>query len=282
MRIDQTMFGQDFELGIDASVAAATHTLSRPNGTSIEPRTIKKMARLNIIHHVGSRSLLKAISVSGYPLLLNPGPGTVQNVLAGSAVSGFPGRALDPTALVDRANLIGCYAGPNSPVELEFQYSDGVARTLSGGIGTDQPDELLLPEVIEALDEGDVYGEPNFGLGGGEVQQANANTAETITVSYKSPRRMYLERLVVDLFKTNGAVVIPRDFRLTRIAIAGTPLLSTAVGIDCLIMSPFCSDEDGLQINVMVNSDDTIELDFACAAFGAGVSGIVQHGFFTS
>jgi hypothetical protein len=279
-RIDQTLTGQDFAIGIRAATAALAHSLTRANATSLEPRIVRMLGRLSILPDDNARGLLKSLSVSGWPLLLNPGPGTVVNVQAGSSVSGFPGRALDPLAMVDRHNTILCAAGPNSPVELGFDWS--ASRPLDGMIGTDLPDISLLPEILDSLAEGDLWGEPNYGLGGGEMIQVDANAAQTMSMTFKSPRRMYLERLVVDGFKNPASPVGIGDIRLTAFTIAGTPLFSTSAGVDVLVLSPYATDEDGLMVNDWVDTDDEISLSFACAALGAGVRGGVQVGWFTS
>lgn len=280
-RIDQTMSGQDFAIGVNAATASTQHNLNRANGTSLEPRVVRMLGRLSLLDtsNGAGRGLVTSLAVSGWPLLVTPGPGTTTNAAAATR-PGFPLRACDPRAMVDRSNTILCACGPNSPLELGVSWN--TAMPLRGLIGTDLPDIALLPEILSSLSEGDLYGEPNWALGGGEVTQANANTAETITVRYKSPRGMRLERLIVDLFRSNGGAVLPGDVLLTSMSLAGTPLLSTSAAIDALTLSPFCTDEDGLQINEQVGADTEIELQFTVVAAGAGVSFNIQHGFFTS
>ncbi len=279
MRVDQNMAGQDFSIGFNGA-SATSHVFNRANGNSLEPRVARMLGRLNVVQSTQStaRSLLKTLAISGYNLVLNPGPGTTTNGTAASP--GFPGLALAPTALVDQANLIGCAAGPNSPVELQVDYS--AATVIAGSIGTDLPEAALLPEILDALEEGDLYGEPNFALGGGEISQANPNTAETVSIAFKPPRAMRLERMVVEVFRSDNAAVIPADFTMSKFDIAGNPMLATSSGMDCLLLGSTASDEDGLQVNQRVESDDLIEIDVAVAALGAAVSGIFQVGWFTS
>lgn len=281
-RIDTTFSGQDFLIPITATAAAQTHVFSRATQTSLEPRVIRGLDRLSIdpLAQAGVRGLLQKFSVSGHPLILTPGPGSVTGVLAGSERQGFPGRALDPRAMVDLVNLLGVFAGPDTPVEMQWWWSQ--AQPLYGMIGASLPPPELFDEIKDALSEGDLFGEENFALGGGEVQQANANTLETITIAYKAPRAMFLERLIVDTFRSNNASVQAGDILLQGISIAGTPLFATSQSVDTQLLSPYSTDEDGLQINQQVGADTLIELEFQVAALGAGVSGIIQHGFFAS
>jgi len=277
MRILQ---GQDFALGALNTTAATTHNFLQEQG--LQPRTSRMLGRLSVtpsLQPLTIRGLLTRLSISGNQLLLNPTVNT-QNVAAGSFQAGFPGRGLLSTAMVDRANVIAAACGPNTPLELSWLWS--AANTFQAMIGTDLIDASLIREVEADLARGVLWGDPNFALGCGEVRQATANTVETMTLSYRAQRDMLLERLIVDVFRDDGAQPQPGDFTLTQISIAGTPLLSTAIGIDCLMLSSEASDEDGLQINERVGSNDVIEVSVAVAALGAGVSGIFQHGYFTS
>lgn len=277
MRILQ---GQDFALGALATTAATTHNFLQEQG--LQPRVARLLGRLSVapsLQPLAIRGLLTRLSISGNQLLLNPTVST-QNVLAGSFAAGFPGRGLLSTAMVDRANIIAAAAGPNTPLELSWTWSS--PNTFQAMIGTDLIDPSLIDEVERDLARGVLWGDPNFALGCGEVQQASANTQQVVTLSYRAQRDMLLERLIIDVFRSDGSQPQPGDFILTNLSIAGTPLLSTAIGIDCLMLSAASSDEDGLQINERVGSNDVIELSVQVAALGAGVSGIIQHGYFTS
>ena len=270
---------QDFSIPL-SGVAAAAHAFAA--ATAIEPREPRFLGRLNVAANPGNfPSLLTVLQISGKPVLQAPGLASSTNILAGSAIAGFPGAALDPRALCDTQNVIGCAAGPNAKIELTVAYPT-VPTMLRGSIGTDLIPPELLPPALDAMLAGRLWGEPEFALGMGQVTQANANTAETVTIAIRPERRVRLGRLVVVAYASGGALLSPGDVDLVSFTIRGNPMNSTAGNLDVELLSPFASDEDGLDVGEVVNSSDVISLSFACAAIGAAQSVILQAGFYTS
>jgi hypothetical protein len=265
---------QNFALGIDGA-SATTFALN-----TLTPRVPRMLRRLVIVapQQLGStRPLLQALSVSGSNLYL---PAANLSVVNGTVVrTGFPGEALGAAAQVDLSNVLNVAAGPTTPVELA--YSLNQAEPLTGYIGTDDVPQELMPDVLASLRAGELYGELNFALGLGEIQQSSANTAQTLQVTCKAPRSMNLKRAVVVCYRDNGGVVQSNEVKLDRFDLAGDPLLATGQSIDALALGPDCTDEDGLSVNERVESDTTIRLDFSVVAAGAGVSFILHVGFFT-
>jgi hypothetical protein len=271
---------QDFALGLRETTATATPIFTDANGNAAQPRVIKRLERLTVVkppQPLTTRLMIQSLTVSGKPLLYTAVP-TLTNALAGSYTKGFPGGFLYPDAQVDAENILAVLCGPTTPLELEFVWS--TAHTLHGMIGTDDvPPELLAAEEANVM-AGRRVGEPFWGLAVGECQQANANTAEIVTYTFTSPQRLDLSRLCVDFFKSNGAAYVEGECLLSAIRLAGDPLLATTVPVDVSLLGPLATDEDGLRIGHTVDTTTKIELDFNVAALGAGVSGIIQVGFF--
>jgi hypothetical protein len=254
--------GQDFVIPFTSPQGNA-HVFNRANGNSLEPRIPRMLGRLSMLN-VG-RGLVNRFAVSGWNLLLG---------------NGFPLEALTQGALTDRANLIGVAAGPNTPVELEYAT---VANTVSAGyIGTDPVPAELEGEILAAAEAGELWGLRNFAWGLGEQTQPNPNTAEVVSFQARIPRAMVLERMVVLCYRSDGAPVTIGSFQISRFHIRGMDMLSRTGNLDCLLLGPGNSDEDGMMVAQPINTDDLVEIDVNVAALGAGVSGIIQIGFFTS
>lgn len=260
---------QDFLIPFRDATPRTLHQLFQNGGTagSLEPRVPRMLGRLNITERgpQTGRGLLKKLALGGHNLVLG---------------DGFPLPALNPDGLVDRHNLIGCAASPKTPLELEISYAQ--AQPLTGWIGTDPIPPELEAEIVDYHQRGQLWGQPNFAWGLGE-QLGPVNATGTVTFSKRIPRGARLERIAIGGYRSDGAPINIDQVFMTRFEIAGNPMFSKSGALDLSLISAFASDEDGLMIDQVVQTDDLVEIDILFdVPFGAGINGIVQLGFFTS
>jgi len=248
---------QDFMLPF-AGASATAHKFTRQGLGTIEPRQPKMLGRLALLD-VGP-GLVTKLAVSGHQLLLG---------------DGFPAAALRPGSITDRHNVLGCAAGPNSPLELVVEYTN--AAKLSGYVGTDPVDPALLEDVLDAMEAGRLFGPGNWGWGLGEKSIAAAGG--TGKWSVRVPREANLGRLVVCVYDGGQPVNVVGDCMLQQFDIAGNDMLARSGDLDALLLDPSNSDEDGLNVGEFVTSSDLVELEFVNNH--AANAYTVQVGFWT-
>jgi hypothetical protein len=236
---------QDFQLPF-VSAAAVAHTI-----TNLQPRQVRQLDRICLAAPPFGELL--AVQAGGVNLHLG---------------AGFPLAFLDSIAQDDEDNQLGIIMGPSNPLELQISLQ--AAAILRGAIGLSPVDDVTKEAILDDLAEGELVGWQNYTWGlGFQSIAAGASFAYSVRI----PRAATLRRFCVG---TNVALAAS-DLVVTLFNVRGDPVMGRSANYDAIMANSAATDQDGLRMNLFVETNDLVEITFTNNS--AGVIQVVP-GFF--